>query len=177
MKKLLLSLCLFSLTYASYSQNSGSFLLGINPAITIEPTYPKGTFDINVLPLVVEVPLFNNFDFRAISLVNYGFRNYGSALMNLGFEIALPYYFIFGKSKPVNPAGFFIAPGYAFSRNVYYHHNCSSVYLEPGYSFSFTDRFSLIIDLQYGRSFFRYNDGSKLTTNHFGVKVVLGWWF
>ena len=177
MKKIfIISFFLLTLAITANCQNSKSFLIGINPAVTIEKSYPKGAFDLNVLPLVIEFPVVKDLNFRAITLLGYGFRNYGSALMNVGVEFALPYYFIFGKSKPLHPSGFFVAPGFAYSRNVYYYHNSYSIFLEPGYNFLITDRFSLIIDMQYGRTFFKYDDGISVTGNHFGVKVVLGWW-
>ncbi len=177
MKKLILILLVLVLTkLIAVSQNNKQFLLGFNPSVTIEQTYPKGCFDLNVFPLVIEYPLAKNLDIRAISIVNYGFRNMGSALINIGAELSIPYYFNFGNTLPAAPSGFFLAAGSAYTRNIYYNHNNLSVFFEPGYNFLFNDNFSLIIDLQYGRTFFYYDDGSKLTGNHFGLKVILGWW-
>lgn len=175
-KQLFVLLILFFVTLNLFCQNEKQFFVGINPSVTIEPSYPKGAFDINIFPLVIEYPLVNNFNIRGITVLNYGFRNLSSALINIGAEVSVPYYFMFGKNKPAVSSGFFIAAGAAYTRNIYYSHNNVSVFLEPGYNFSFDNKFSLIIDLQYGRTFFIYDDGSRITGNHFGVKVILGWW-
>jgi hypothetical protein len=176
MKTIVLLFAFSLLSILAISQQQKPLLIGFNPSVTVEPAYPKGSFDLNIFPLVLEYPLIQNLDIRAITIANFGFRNTGSALINVGAEISLPYYFMFGKNKPAAPSGFFLAAGSAFTRNLHYHHSNMSVFFEPGYNFLFNDNFSLIIDLQYGRTFFFYDDGSRITGNHFGVKVILGWW-
>jgi len=158
------------------AQQNKTLLVGINPSVTVESSYPKGCFDFNILPLVVEYNIIKNLDIRGICLLNYGIRNVGSALINIGAEVTVPYYLRFSNSVQQTPSGFFIALGSAFTRNVYYKHKNVSVFLEPGYNFLWDDKFSLIIDLQYGRTFFMYDDGNDIVGNHFGVKVILGWW-
>jgi hypothetical protein len=175
MKRLIfITIFLISAFFAN-AQKLHPIMLGFSPAITIEPTYPKGAFDINVFPIAIQYPgIIDNLDIRFLGLVNYGFRNYGSALINVGGEISLPYHFDFGSGHDYISKGFFIGPGAAFTRNIYYEHNNFSIFFEPGYNFLFNEKFSLIIDMQYGRTYFRYYDGARLTQNHFGVKVVLG---
>jgi len=177
MRKLLIIILISILPVQLFCQETKPFLLGLNPAVTIEPTYSAGSFDVNIFPLVFEYPVISNLDVRVITLFNYGFRNYGSALINVGAELSIPYYVNFSKNKPVVPSGFFVAAGSAFTRNIYYNHNNLSVFLEPGYNFSFNNSFALIIDLQFGKTYFFYDDSSSITGNHFGVKVILGWWF
>jgi len=177
MKKLILIAIFVSIIFGVNAQKIRPIMLGFSPAITIEPSYSKGSFDINVFPIAVQYPsIIDNLDVRFLGLVNYGFRNYGSALINIGGEICLPYHFDFSRNDDFISKGFFIGPGAAFTRNIHYNHNNFSIFFEPGYHFLFNDNFSLIIDFQYGRTYFNYDDGSKLTQNHYGLKVVLGWW-
>lgn len=176
MKIHLLILLFILINLCTIAQQKKSIFIGINPSVTIEQSYPRGCFDINILPLVIEYNITKNFDIRGISLLNYGFRNLGSALINVGAELSFPYYLNFAKSAPQTSSGFFVAIGSAFTRNIYYNHKNISVFLEPGYSFLWDNKFSLIIDMQYGRTFFFYDDGNTIIGNHFGVKFILGWW-
>lgn len=173
-KYLLILICL-TLSLGVFSQKS--FLLGINPSVTLDKSYPRGAFDLNILPLVIELPVVHNLDVRVITLLNYGFRNYGSALINVGAELSFPYYIHRGEFKNEMKKGFFAGPGLAFSHNIFNNSDITTIFLEPGYSFVLDESFTLIIDLQYGRKFLNYDDGSSLTTNHYGFRVVLGWWF
>jgi hypothetical protein len=177
MKKLLIVFILFFQAFIVFGQKEHAIMLGFSPAVTIEPEYPSGAFDLNVFPIAIQYPsIIDNLDIRFLGLLNYGIRSYGSALINIGGEICLPYHFDFGPGHPVISKGFFIGPGAAFARNVHYNHTNYSVFFEPGYHFLFNDNFSLIIDMQYGRTFFNYDSGQQIVKNHFGVKVVLGWW-
>ncbi|HOZ30407.1 MAG TPA: hypothetical protein PLL66_05775 [Bacteroidales bacterium] len=168
-------LFVFVCIFAQAQQNK-TLLIGINPSVTIKKSYPKGCFDINILPLVLEYNITKNLDIRGISLLNYGIRNIGSALVDIGAEVTIPYYIRFSNSSPQTPSGLFVAIGSAFTRNVFYKHKSISVFLEPGYNFLWNNNFSLIVDLQYGRTFFMYDDGHNITGNHFNVRLILGWW-
>ncbi|HNQ69065.1 MAG TPA: hypothetical protein PKN32_11855 [Bacteroidales bacterium] len=176
MKKYFTILIISLICIYSTAQQNKTIFIGINPSVTIEPSYPPGCFDVNIFPLVLEYNITKNFDIRGISVLNYGFRHFSSALINVGAELSFPYYLNFGKSAPATSSGFFVALGSAFTRNIYYNHKNISVFLEPGYSFLWDNKFSLIIDLQYGRTFFFYDDGNNIMGNHFGVKFILGWW-
>lgn len=158
------------------AQQRPPIMIGVSPAATFNKQYPAGAFDINICPVAIQVPIINNLDIRFLGLVYYGFRNYGSAIINIGGEIALPYHFDFDNKQKSISKGLFIGPGVAYTRNVHYLHRNTAIFIEPGYHFLFNEKFSLIIDFQYGRKFFKYDDGAKLTQNHYGVKLVLGWW-
>ena len=178
MRKLLLVLIanlLFCL--AIFCQNKSTFFIGVNPAVSVESEYFKGDFDINVLPLVLEFPIAKQFDIRAISVLNYGFRNTYSALINYGAELSIPYYVSRKQKKYDISKGFFIALGGAFNRNYHYYHSNLSLFFEPGYNFLFGNNFALTIDLQFGRTYYWYDAGANIVGSHFGVKVILGRWF
>ncbi len=177
MKKVILIIILSLAFFAVKAQKEHAMMIGFSPAVTIEPEYPSGAFDLNVVPLAVQFPgIIDNLDIRFLSLVNYGIRSYGSALINIGGEICLPYHFDFSRNNSAISKGFFIGPGVAFTRNVHYNHRSLSVFFEPGYHFLFNDNFSLIIDMQFGRTYLKPDNGVSVTQNHWGVKVVLGWW-
>lgn len=153
-----------------------AFLLGLNPSVTFDKTYPRGSFDLNILPLTIELPVVHNLDFRAITLLNYGFRDVGSGLISIGAELSFPYYIHRGEFKNEMKKGLFAGPGLAFSHNIYNNSNVTNVFIEPGYSFVWNESFALIIGLQYGRTFLNYQNGSRIVTNHYGLRVILGWW-
>lgn len=176
MKRTLLVAIFTIFVVVALAQQRKPILIGINPSITREKLYPKGAFDINVLPLVIEYQVVNNLDARVITVLNYGFRNYGSALINIGAELGVPYYFDFGRKQKQISKGFFVGPGAAFSRNVHYENNTFALFFETGYHFLYNDKFSFIIGLQYGKNYYSYDDGSTQAVDYFDVKVILGWW-
>lgn len=172
--KFVLVISLLCISLVSISQNA--IFLGINPSVTKEKFYPKGAFDVNILPVTFEAPVIQNLDARLILLMNYGFRSTASALISAGAELCLPYYIHRGGFDDGIPKGFYAGPGLAYTRNIHYGHSNLTAFLEPGYSFVWDDGFSLIIGLQYGQTYFNYDDGTRGQTTHFGVKVILGWW-
>ncbi|MDD4150279.1 MAG: hypothetical protein PHE33_09640 [Bacteroidales bacterium] len=177
MKNLFLIIALLLASVVGNAQERRPIMLGISPAATFNKDYPSGAFDLNICPIAIQFPaIINNLDIRLLGLVNYGFRNYNSAIISVGGELTLPYHFDFGNGHKFISKGFFIGPGVAYKRNVHYLHSNTSIFLEPGYHFLFNENFSLIIDFQYGRKYFRYDSGQKVTQNHLGLKIVLGWW-
>lgn len=177
MKKMILIPIFLTLCFVINAQQRRPIMVGISPAATFNKQYPAGAFDINICPIGIQFPaIINNLDIRFLGLINYGFRNYGSAIINIGGEVTLPYHFDFANEHKFISKGLFIGPGVAYTRNVHYLHRNTAIFIEPGYHFIFNEKFSLIIDFQYGRKYFKYDDGAKLTQNHYGVKLVLGWW-
>ncbi|HPX76827.1 MAG TPA: hypothetical protein PLW77_09605 [Bacteroidales bacterium] len=173
-KKTFFILVLFCSQLCLFSQNH--VFLGINPSVNFNKEYPSGAFDMNVLPLTIEIPIINNVDIRLISKLNYGFRTTGGALVSVGGEIGLPVYIHRGEFENNIPTGFYISPGFLYLKNVFYKHSHKAVFIEPGYNFAFKNKFGLCLGLQYGRKFLNYTDGSKLQANHFGLKIILGFW-
>ncbi|MDD3860756.1 MAG: hypothetical protein PHW83_11200, partial [Bacteroidales bacterium] len=92
MKKHLLILLFILISVYTIAQQKKSIFIGINPSVTIEQSYPRGCFDINVFPLVLEYNIAKNLDIRGICLLNYGIRRFHSTLINIGAEITVPYY-------------------------------------------------------------------------------------
>lgn len=168
---------LISILFSSNSFSQKYLLIGINPSFNINSEYySNNAFDLNILPINIELPITNNFDIRLISKLNYGFRTTGGAIISAGAELSLPFFIHKEKFENNIPYGFYIAPGTLFLQNVIYKHKQSSIFIEPGYNFLFNNKFSLIIGLQYGRKFFNYNNSNNTQVNHFGIKVILGFW-
>ncbi|MCK9498576.1 MAG: hypothetical protein GX793_09055 [Bacteroidales bacterium] len=174
LNKTSLALILFLISFSLFSQTR--VFVGINPSVNLNRDYPQGAFDLNIAPLTVEIPISNNFDIRLISKLNYGFRTTGGALVSAGAEIGVPIYIHRGEFENNIPNGFYISSGFLLLKNLIYKHNEKAIFFEPGYNFVFNDKFSLSLGLQYGRAYYNYTDGSKLQTNHFGIKVILGFW-
>jgi hypothetical protein len=153
-----------------YAQsNETSFFVGINPGITAEPYYEDGEYDVNILPLVFQKPIFNKFHIRLNSILNYGLREDENNFSHIGGEIGFPYFF-FNQ--------FYISPLVGITKN-----NLESTInivnaIEPGYHFIFENDFSLFAGIQIGNTYFIYDDKEENEwKNHFGIKIMLGKWF
>ncbi len=79
--------------------------------------------------------------------------------------------------KADKSAGFYIAPIYGSSRNLFDNHYALTFAIEPGYSFAWKSRFAMNIGVQYGKTLFLKDFDENEWGPHFGVKFQLGWWF
>lgn len=173
--KVLLVVGLFSFKIKAQTDHRPNFI-GINPSVTVEPFYEKGELDLNVFPLVYQKPLNNRFDIRLTSIVNLGIRNTKDNISHLGLETALPIFFKAKENKSNASKGFYAAPVISLTRNLNENHNNIGIWAEPGYNILFENQFALSIGVQYGSTYFKYDNGKTKWANHFGVKVVFGKW-
>ncbi len=150
---------------------------GINPGITVEPYYDSGEFDINVFPLVFQSSITRRLDVRLSGTLNYGIRNGSNELSHLGLEAALPVFFRKKEDKSALSKGFFLSPVLGVSRNLEAGHTNIGTWVEPGYNLLFENHFALSLGLQFGGTYFIYDDSADSWGNHFGVIVIFGKWF
>ncbi|MFY0688252.1 MAG: hypothetical protein JXQ90_13855 [Cyclobacteriaceae bacterium] len=156
------------------AQDRKPILVGIQPAITIEPFYEKGELDVNVFPLVLEMPIGKRMNFRLLPTLNYHFGGEQSGVSDLGLYAVLP---VFLKEYPdKKPFGFYLGPVVGFGRNAIRDHFTTTVAVEPGYMFEAEKRFAISLGCQLGRSFFTYDDGAGSSVLHWGPKVTFGFW-
>jgi len=149
--------------------------IGINPSVTAEPFYEKGEFDINIFPLVYQRVINNHFDFRITSILNLGVREDKNRLSIYGIELAVPYFL---SQKGGNPSrGFLIAPILSLVRYSKEEHLNLGIWCEPGYNILMDKDYSLSIGLQFGATYFSYDNEQNKWREHIGVKIVFGKWF
>jgi len=176
MKKIILTSLLGIAIYSTaFSQNKKPIWLGIQPAMTIEPFYPKGEFDLNVVPLVIQVPLTKRMDIRYTNLANLHFGGNGG-FSDIGGEVQFP---IFIKKKEqihTRSQGIYMSPLIGVGRNLVNDHYTMTPAVEGGYMFASSKRFTLTLGLQLGGSYFIYDDSDPEWRNHFGFKANLGFW-
>ena len=67
-----LNLLLISQTFV-LAQEKRPVFIGLQPSFTRETFYEEGEFDINIVPLMVQVPIDKMVDIRFTSEVNYHF--------------------------------------------------------------------------------------------------------
>lgn len=173
--KVLVVAALFSFKLIAQTEHRPNFI-GVNPSVTVEPFYEKGELDLNIFPLVYQRPLNNRFDIRFTSIVNLGIRNTKTNISHLGLETALPIFFKAKENKNDASKGFYAAPVISLTRNLNESHNNIGIWAEPGYNILFENKFALSIGVQYGTTYFKYDNGKTKWANHFGVKVVFGKW-
>lgn len=157
------------------SENKSNFF-GLNPSVTVEPFYDKGELDINILPIVYQTSLTKRLDVRITSILNLGIRNEGNEISHFGLETALPIFFKAKLDKKERSKGFFVAPIVSLTRNRIEEHNNVGLWIEPGYHLLFDNNFAISFGLQFGGTYFSYDNGLTKWGNHFGVKVIFGKW-
>ncbi|PRY85500.1 hypothetical protein [Mongoliibacter ruber] len=165
-----------SFQYALQAQtDKPSFLIGVNPSVTVEPFYERGEFDINVLPVVFQKRLAERVDLRLTSILNLGIRSERNQISHYGLEVASPIFF--KKNESIYSQGFYTAPIISLTQNRLEQHHNVGLWVEPGYQFYFEDKFSLSLGLQFGATYFTYATQDDSWGSHFGVKVIFGRWF
>ncbi len=175
MKKILTSLLALLFASTAIAQSQRPLFIGVQPGITKEPFYPKAAFDLNVVPLVLEIPATRRITLRLTTLANYHFGE-ENQFSDLGLQLVAPVFLHKTKDLSEQPHGFYLAPVYGFGRNLQNEHYTSTVAVEPGYLFRTNKRFTLSIGVQFGGSYFAYDDRANEWHNHFGPKINLGWW-
>lgn len=150
--------------------------LGINPSVTVEPFYEKGELDVNIFPLVYQTPLTKIFDLRLNSILNLGVRNGGNEISHYGIETGIPIFFNSKGTKYEVSNGIFIAPILGLTRNRIEEHNNIGIWIEPGYNLLIDNKYAMTFGLQFGKTYFDYDNGKTNWGNHFGVKIILGKW-
>lgn len=158
------------------AQEGNGLFIGINPSVTVEPFYDEGELDINILPLVYQMPLTKRFDIRLTSILNLGIRNNGNEISHYGFETGFPMFFEPKETKNEISKGFFVAPIFSMTRNKVEEHNNLGFWIEPGYNLLFDDTFAMTFGLQLGSTYFAYDSGQTKWDNHFGIKIIVGKW-
>lgn len=172
------SICIIAfllLTSNIIGQEKKTFLVGFQPGITVEPFYEKGEFDINVLPLIIQIPLSKRIDMRFVSLANYHFGT-ENGFSDIGINTILPI-FLKKKESLIDPSkGFYLGPVLGLGRNLINNHFTITTAGEIGYMFKTEKRFTFSLGIQLGGSYFMYDNEPAVWRQHFGPKINLGWW-
>ena len=160
----------------SWAQEKIPVFVGIQPSITKEQFYDKDEFDINIIPLVLQIPLSNKFDLRLTTIGNYHFGG-TEGFSDLGIQLVAPV-FMFSKKEARNSKSFgvYLGPIVGFGRNLINDHYTTTVGIETGYMFRTEKHFTLSLGLQFGASYFSYDEQPNVWRNHFGFKLNLGFW-
>ena len=150
--------------------------IGIQPGYTAEPFYSENELDINVVPLLVQIPVSKRVDIRAVTLANYHIGGEENGFSDIGMQIVLPVYFKKKEKTKSLSGGFYAGPVIGLGRNLLYDHNTLILAVEPGYQFPAKNRFSIALALQLGATYFDYFNQANMWRNHFGFKVNIGFW-
>ena len=159
----------------SKGQEKKPLFMGLQPAITQERNYEKDEFDVNVFPLVFQMGISKQFDIRFTSIVNYHIGN-ENGFSDIGLNTVVPYFFKRKEDRMAPSSGIYLGPALGLGNNFLDDHGTVTLAAEGGYMFPATKRFTLALSMQLGGSYFVYSDQPNSWTNHFGIKINLGWW-
>ena len=157
-------------------QEKKPVFIGIQPGYTAEPFYTENELDINVMPLLVQIPVSKRVDLRAVTLVNYHLGGKKNGVSDVGMQFVLPVFFKKKEESKNISGGFYAGPVIGLGRNLLYDHNTLILAVEPGYQFPTQKRFSIALGLQLGATYFDYFNQASVWRNHFGIKVNIGFW-
>lgn len=157
-------------------QTKKPIFIGLQPSITIEPFYEKGELDVNVFPLVLELPISQRINFRLLPTANYHFGGVKNGFSDIGFYSVLPIFFRKSTTIETKPNGFYIGPALGFGRNLINSHYTTTLAVEPGYMFRAKNSFTIALGVQFGTSYFAYDSQPNKWLLHWGPKVSFGIW-
>lgn len=150
--------------------------IGLQPGITAEPYYNEDEFDINIIPITIQFPVGKRTDLRLTYLANYHFGGETTGFADMGIQTLVPVYFKAKKNAKDLPKGFYAGPMIGFSRNLLFDHYTTNLAVEAGYQFPVEKRFSVSMGIQFGATYFDYDNQPNVWRNHFGFKVNIGLW-
>ncbi len=158
-----------------YAQDSRPVFLGLQPSFTKETFYDKNEFDINIIPLIVQVPFGKRIDLRTTSEVNFHFGP-SDGISDVGLQLVMPVYFKKKENTKTISYGFYAGPVLGLGTNLIDDHNTLTIAAEPGYMFKSNNSFTLALGLQVGASYFDYFNKSNTWYSHIGIKINIGFW-
>jgi hypothetical protein len=153
-------------------------VLGCRPSVTVEPEYPAGAFDLNVLPLDVEFgsrgsPLAVRADL--LCTVRFGGRTVSGsaapALQNVGFLLGLPWYPF--PSSDGRRSGFFAGPKAGFGYNLPGAFWATGPAIELGWAF-ILDRVVISACAEGGATVFLKPGEIPRVAGHGGLSCIVG---
>lgn len=158
------------------AQDKKPIFIGLQPGFTAEPYYDKNEFDINIIPVTIQMPISKRLDIRLITLANYHFGGKENGFSDIGFQFVLPFYLKKKEAPNIIPQGFYLGPVLGIGRNLINDHYTTTLAIEPGYQFPTKKSFSISMGLQLGGSYFTYDNQPNILRSHFGFKVNIGFW-
>lgn len=168
-------LLFFTSSVIAQAQEKRPVFIGLQPSITKETFYEDDEFDINIVPLIVQVPVGKRIDIRATSEVNYHFGP-TNGISDVGVQFVMPVYLKKKENTKTISHGFYAGPVLGLGTNLIDDHNTLTIAVEPGYFFKASKSFSLALGLQLGASYFDYFDQPNAWYSHFGFKINIGFW-
>ncbi len=157
-------------------QTKKPVFIGVQPSVTIEPFYEEGELDVNVFPLILELPIGQRTNFRLLPTANYHLGAIENGFSDIGIYTVFPMFFNKSTSIIAKPYGFYIGPVLGFGRNLINDHYTTTLALEPGYLFEANKSFTIAIGIQIGASHFSYDSKPIKWLLHWGPKVSFGHW-
>jgi len=157
------------------AQDKRPVFIGLQPSFTKETFYEENEFDINIVPLMVQIPIGKLIDFRITSEVNYRFGPQ-EGISDVGAQFVMPIYFKQKENAKTMSHGFYAGPVLGVGQNLLDNHNTITIAVEPGYMFKANKSFSLALGLQLGASYFDNFDKPNAWYSHFGFKINIGFW-
>lgn len=171
---IIITTCLI-ITTPIYAQEKRPVFIGVQPSFTKETFYEKDEFDINIVPLMLQIPVGRLIDLRVTSEVNYHFGP-TKGISDVGAQFVAPVYFKKRDNSKTISHGFYAGPVIGLGTNLINDHNTLTVAVEPGYMFKANKSFSLALGLQFGGSYFDYFEKANVWRSHIGFKINIGFW-
>lgn len=146
-------------------------IIGLRPAITAEPEYPAGVFDVNLAPLCAELgPDGSALALRLDLLFTLQVGGGSASIRNVGLLLGMPWYpFSAGAARR---SGFFVGPKAGLSYNVAGGFWSTGPSVELGWSF---DLGRAVVDacVEGGATVFLGPRGARVS-GHGGATCIAG---
>jgi hypothetical protein len=150
-------------------------MVGVRPAVTVEPDYPKGVFDVNLAPFCAEVGVAGSpFAVRADLVCTVQLGGKAPVVENVGFYLGVPWYpFTAGAERH---SGFFVGPKVGLCRNLPGGFWSTGPSVELGWAFDFGD-FALSACAEGGATVFLEEGEPPRLAGHGGLSCIAGFRF
>jgi hypothetical protein len=152
--------------------------IGFGPLFYKGIDYPKGAYDFNVIPFVIESEYYSrSTGFRLMPVLNLSKRPEEKiSIKNFGIELSVPIRIarIEPESGPAH--SFYIAPGgfIQLIEKKYYIYTWSGLYLEPGYKLVIAEELMVGLGFQYGKTYIAVEEMGGVWKTHMAVRLFIG---
>lgn len=152
--------------------------IGLAPLFYKGLNYPKGAFDGNLIPFVIESESYSRLTgIRLMPMLNISIRpEMSPTIKNVGIELSTPVRI--ARLEPESGPGhsFYLAPGGFFLAKTkdYDFHIWAGFYLEPNYKLVIAEEMVVGLGFQYGRSYYGEMDSGGKWKPHMAIRLYFG---
>lgn len=179
MRKLVFLLLILIIASSAEAQGRRYKLIGIQPGasmVYMDPLDPLSQIDINVVPIIFQIPINTVTDFKLATIGNYRYGG-DSRISEVGFQVVFPRYFEGKERFSEKSMGWYLGPLVSGLRGFYSNLWEARAALEFGHYSEAKRGISFYYNLQAGGAYQVHPNKPPRIAPFAGINLGVGFWY